>query len=144
VPLDTTILPGVYAAVERMVPSLIAGASIGPTSSIPQDPWAWVQTRALAAPEQEGSDLETSDWEVEILLFCTLAPDRVNAEQVLAALIEPMRQQFRSKIKMGQPQIARARIASGAWGYMLVNGVEYRTVSLVCSVREKTSVTYAA
>jgi hypothetical protein len=73
------------------------------------------------------------------------ANDQKGAEDVLGALIEPIRNVFRMNLKLGDPiHIARARVVGGSWLWSVVNNTVYRTLSLRLAVREKYAVSFNA
>lgn len=148
-PLDTDVFPAVLAMLRGLTDPatgrpLLPLVSEGMTTSIAQSGQAWVTNASFAQPEWQGSDREVTDWEMDVTIFWAELPDRWNAEHRLQALIEPIRQGCRQRIKLGKTAIERAMVKSGTWSWLDVNGVLFRTVMLTLSVREKITRTYGA
>lgn len=142
--LDTDVLPAVAATLQPLVTSgVLKGVEIGSPLSIPETPWAAIQAAGFESVPHEATQ-EPTEWTIQVMLYATYAPDQYSAEMVIAALIEPIRTQFRAHIKLGKVSIAAAWVHSGTWGYVILNGVDYRYVELNISVREKVSVSYSA
>ena len=99
-----------------------------------------------------GSDLNVSVYNITLRLLAMWTTDAPTAEHVLMPLIRQVRNTFRQHIKMsqwpgwgaGSSTIAEALVATGGWGYLLVNGVTYRTVDLRVRITEKEPVGYGA
>lgn len=170
--LDANVLPGVLAALKTVQASVPSGSPTPPGTlrSIHygeefrvagRGPVAWVVVSTADFPEQQGTDTEQSDWVVEARLLYQFTPDQRTSESVLASLIEPVRQAFRSHLKLQFPAsgsvpalnnygtsipspIARARVRSATWAYAEVNKVIYRMVTVVIFVREKTNANFNA
>lgn len=140
-PLSDVVLP---AITETLKPLLepgsmpqIVNATVGFPSSIPGTPYIVLMADDGVFPPRTGSDLEVSDWTVQIIVLEDVATDASNAEVVLSQVVEPIRAVFRAHVQLGQPTIARTFISRAKWGYMNVNGTDYRTVTLQCECREK-------
>ena len=146
--LDGNVMPGLLTALRGITDgsgnTLFASVDEGYTFDVGMSPAVWVTPASFNAPEAQGSDLEATDWEIEVKVLYEWANDQHAAETNLTVLIEPVRQALRQHIKMGQPTIARSRVQSGSWGWIQVNEVWFRTVDLLVAVREKEARSYYA
>lgn len=159
-------MPGVMAALKTLVAGPTQGnpTTLGVLMSLHfgeqfkvsgRGPVAWVMPASFTSPDYEGSDLEPTDWVIEVRLLHQFAPDQRHAEEVLFALVEPIRDVFRKHRKLswtastsptGQPinspntTIARATVGTGQWLYIEVNRVMYRMLTLNVLVKEKVPV----
>jgi hypothetical protein len=142
-PLDDCVIPALLTTLQGITGSndgQVRAVRFGEQLQVGQAPELWVVNLAGSFPEKEGSNLEQSDWRIELRLIYPFALDQTQPEVVLGKLIEPMRDLFRQHLKMGRPDlIARARILSATWLWSVINETVYRTVSLQLAVREKTS-----
>jgi hypothetical protein len=122
----------------------------GEQLSVAQAPECWIINASGNFPEKQGSDLEQTDWSINLRILYPYAIDQTQPEIVLGALIEPFRQLFRAHLHMGTtpsttaPYIARARIMSATWGWTVINLVVYRFVDLRLAVREKSNAQFQA
>lgn len=149
--LNVNVIPGILYVLNNWVPTdadgrtWVAAVGVGMPSSIPQTPYCAITMSDFDSPDGAGSDLEQTNWTIDLTLFLENAPDASNAEMRLAESIAPIRAAFNTHLKLNNPAtVARARIVGGSWGYMLVNGIEYRTTTLRLSAVEKENVTYGA
>ncbi len=145
--LALNVFPGVENALSSLVPDSLAGVSVGEQLAIPESPWAWILLSSFNGPDLQATDLERTEWMVEVRLMAQYAADQRAAELTLAGLIEPVRQCFRRHIRLGQgpPQtVVFARVGGGSTGYISVNGIIHRFYSLRVAVSEKVQVSYAA
>jgi hypothetical protein len=142
-PLDDVVIPALLARLKEITgpaDKQIRAVRYGEQFQVAQPPELWVLHMGGSFPEGAGSNLEQSDWNIELRLLYPFANDQRQAEIVLAALIEPMRDLFRAHLKMGLPtQISRARILSATWLWTVVNENIYRTINLRLAVREKST-----
>jgi hypothetical protein len=143
-PLDDVVIPNVQAALVNSMQNggpltgLIGAIRYGEQFQVAMAPELWILNKGAAFPEKEGSTLEQSDWVITLKCLYPFANDQKAAEDILAALIEPVRQTFRAHIKIGAPlQIARARIIATDWSWTVVNETIYRVIELKLAVREK-------
>jgi hypothetical protein len=152
--LDANVTPGVLAALKTLTPATIKSVHLGEQFKVSgRGPVAWVMGNTWGEPEYEGSDLEPTDWVIEVRLLYQFAPDQRHAEEVLQALIEPIRAAFRmhrkltfSALGINPPPspIARAKTAGGRFDYIVVNRVMYRMMTVNVAVKEKQVVTIQA
>jgi hypothetical protein len=148
--LDDIVIPNVQAALVNSVATGVLNGKLGAVRygeqfQVAQAPELWILNKGGVFPEKEGSTLEQSDWVITLKLLYPWANDQKQAEDILAALIEPVRQTFRAHIKIGAPlQIARARILASDWSWTVVNEVIYRVLELKLAVREKAHVEFQA
>jgi hypothetical protein len=143
-------LPEVLDAVQSAIKGVqvdgspfFRGVSQGPIDAVPDSPWAMLQLSTFTVPDQVGSDLEATDWNIDARIMVQYAPDHYVAETMLAAAIEPIRDVFRAHIKLGLPHVVRAKVASGSFAYVFYDSIAFRFVDLVIEVREKSPVRYA-
>lgn len=146
--LDDVVIPNVQ---QVLVDSLASGPLMGMLGAIrygeqlqvAQAPELWILNKNGAFPEKQGSELEQSDWVVTLRLLYPYENDQMNCENVLAALIEPVRLTFRLHLKLFDPtKIARARVLNADWSWTIVNEIVYRVVELKLAVREKIAVQF--
>ena len=149
--LHDIVIPNVQAALVNSMQNggplqgMLGAIRYGEQFSVAQAPELWILNKGGNFPEKEGSTLEQSDWVLTLKCLYPFANDQKQAEDILAALIEPIRQTFRAHIKIGAPtQIARARILSEDFSWTVVNEVIYRVVELKLAVREKVHVDFFA
>src|ERR1700724_3354510 len=105
--LDKDVQPALIAMLTGLTQSdgvtpLFKGVTEGPTESIPESPYVWVQNESWSEPEYQGSQLEETNWLFAARICYEYSPDRWNAEVALSALIEPIRVALRAHIKLGQ------------------------------------------
>src|SRR5215471_136779 len=123
---------------------LFKGISEGATDSIPDVPWGWLEFAHFSAPQEEGKDREITDWRMTLTVFWYMASDRGNAETSIIKLIEPIRFAVRRHVKMGRKSIERVRVTDGRGGFVKVNSIWYRTITITFAVRERVGVTHFA
>lgn len=167
--LDGNVVPGVMAALKTLTggPSSGQATVLGKLMSVHlgeqwkvsgRGPVAWVMGGVLLAPEPGEASQEKTNWSVEVRFLHQFAPDQRHAEEVLMALIEPLREVLRKHTKLswgpvtsptGAPinfpavgnTITRARVISGRFAYILINGIMYRMFIVNIGVGEKITVT---
>lgn len=170
---DGNVLPGILAALKSLtggpssggatVPGQLMSVHLGEQWKVTgRGPVAWVLGSAMTEPEPGGSDLEKTNWQVEVRILHQFAPDQRHSEEVLAALIEPLRDVFRKHRKLSWSQatsptggpinfppedmtqctITRARVSAVRWQYILVDGVMYRMLAVTVLVGEKIGVRF--
>lgn len=166
--LDQNVIPGIVAALQSLVagPSSGQATQAGVLTSVHvgeqfrvagRGPVAWVMGASINEPEPGGSSLEKTDWGVEVRVLYMYTNDQRHAEDVLIAMIEPIRQAFRSHRKLiwsvapgtmlpvnyPNSNITRARVGSGRFMYTLIDGKLYRMLTLNVLVGEKVGVSYS-
>lgn len=162
--LSANVVPGVLARLAALcppgaqVPAEVAsgasgavsaplrGISYGTRLSVPISPWAWVQNSSFSVENPMGASLTSTPWVMLIRLVHKYAPDTVNAERRLAALIDPIRLAYERNTMLqpeGSPTVRESYVSSGDWGFMEVNGVWYRFLDLNVTVTEKEVRTYS-
>lgn len=166
---DGNVLPGILAGLKTLQAGPTSGQAT-PTGKLMsvhlgeqwkvtgRGPVAWVMGGDWSEPEPGGSDLEMTAWSIEVRLLYQFAADQRHAEEVLMALIEPIRDVFRKHRKLqwtaassptgiainASTPVTRTRVASGRWRYIAVNGIMYRMLTLNILVGEKIGQTYQA
>jgi hypothetical protein len=126
--------------------STVRAVKYGEQLQVIAAPEMWVMNTTADWPQQEGSNVEKNDWRFELRVFYPFAADQQNAEVQLTKTIEPIRQLFRTHLKIGDTtgKIAWARPLAASWSWTLVNNVTYRVVSIRVTVREKYGVAVSA
>lgn len=119
----------------------LLGLSLGPRLEVPVTPWAWVQNTSFDEAAPVGAGLVSTPWVMVCRIFMKYAPDQVNCERVLSAMISQVRDAFRTNTMLA-PQsdpnpIRRSYVSAGSWGYMFINDVPYRYCDLNINVEEK-------
>lgn len=147
-PLDDVVIPNVQ---QVLVDSFASGPLAGFVSAIrygeqlqvAQSPELWLLNKNAVFPEKQGSELEQSDWVINMKVLAEWSNDSKDAEDVLARTIEPIRETFRLHLHLLDPtKVARARVLSADWSWTVVNEVIYRVVELKLAVREKVGVQF--
>lgn len=146
IPALKTTLEGITGNGDKQVRVIRYGEQL----SVAQAPECWIVNISGGFPSRQGSDLEASEWQIELRLLYPYEIDQTQPEVVLGALIEPMRQLFRNHLHMGTtpsptaPYIARARVMSATWLWTVIDTTVYRAVSLRVAVVEKSNVQFQA
>jgi hypothetical protein len=149
-PLDDVVIPEVQAVLVNSLETvssplfgLLGAIRYGEQFQVAQPPELWILNKGGSFPEKQGSELEQSDWTVTLKALFPWANDQKQAEDVLGALIEPIRETFRLHLHLFTPtKVARARILNADWSWTVVNGAIYRVVELKLAVREKVPVQF--
>lgn len=151
--LDVDVVPYLLTTLRTLVGpppfstpnNVLRSVKYGEQLQVGAGPEMWVLNLAAQWPQQEGSNVEKNDWQFEFRIFYPFANDAQNGEKQLAQVIEPIRQLFRTHLKIGNPtKIAWARPLSANWGWSMVNDVSYRVLSIRATVREKQGVSVSA
>lgn len=153
--LDNVVIPALISTLTNITGTTdktVRVVRYGEQLQVAQAPECWIINATGTFPDKQGSDLEVSDWAVNLRLLYPYGNDQTQPEYVLGALIEPFRQLFRAHLHMGTipsaspltPYIARARIMSATWGWTVINAVVYRFVDLRLAIREKGTVQFQA
>ena len=126
--------------------SVLKSVRYGEQFQVGPGPEMWVLNTTDQWPQKEGSNVEQSDWSFELRVLFPFANDTMNAEVALTKTIEPIRQLFRSHLKIGDTtgKISWARPGGASWSWMRVNDITYRVVSIRLTVREKYGVSVTA
>lgn len=147
--LDDIVIPDVQqilvdSAASGPLAGLLGGVRYGEQFQVAQAPELWILNKGAAFPEKQGSELEQSDWVVLLKCLFPFANDQKQAEDILAALIEPIRETFRLHLKLLHPKlIARARVLTADWSWTVINEGIYRVVELKLAVKEKVAVQFS-
>jgi hypothetical protein len=145
--LDDIVVPAIKDALRPLIGATPGFGDIkfGEWLQVAQPPEMWILPTKGGFPEKEGSELEQSDWVLDLKMLYPFANDAGVAEATLAALIEPVRQVFRRHLKLGRPQqIARARVLAVEMTWTIVNGDVYRAYTLKAHIKEKIPTHFSA
>jgi len=146
--LDDVVIPNVQQVLVDSLASgplfgLLGAIRYGEQRQVGQAPELWILNKNAAFPEKQGSELEQSDWVLTLRLLYPFENDQTNCENVLAALIEPVRETFRLHLKLLEPtKVARARVLNAEWSWTVIDEIVYRVVELKLAVREKVAVQF--
>jgi hypothetical protein len=157
--LSGNVWPGVMAMLQALVnvpPAAaytpqswpgkgLAGIGEGEQFSVPESPMAWLINDGLDRARRAAADLEATTWNLTIRLMADYTNDAPNAEQMLMPLIEQITIAYSNAFMLGDaartgtgvPNIRHSQIRTGAWGYIFVNNIQYRSVELHFEVLEK-------
>lgn len=153
--LDDVVIPALITTLGNITGNgekLVRVVRYGEQLQVGQPPECWIINASGSFPEKQGSDLEQTDWSINLRILYPYNIDQTQPEVVLGALIEPFRQLFRAHLHMGtSPQdradhayIARARIMSATWLWTVIDQVVYRAVDLRLAAREKSTLQFQA
>src|ERR1043166_5187033 len=98
--LDDVVVPNVQAvlidsAQNGPLAGLLGAIRYGEQLQMGQPPELWIVNTRAKFPEKQGSTKDQSDWMLTLKCLYPFSNDQKHAEDVLGALIEPIRSTFR-------------------------------------------------